>query len=161
MRSLWLVAFGGALGAVARAMLSTTIQSRWPSTLPWGTIAVNLSGCLILGLLSGVLESRPHLNPTWRAFGAVGVLGAFTTFSTFENETLALLQRGECRRRSPTSPSASSPDSPPCGSGTSADGSCESIGLGPARTSGPGSRSLRGPEARRHVTVTSPRLHMT
>ena len=96
MRSpLWLVAFGGALGAVARATLSMAIQSRWPSTLPWGTIVVNLAGCLILGLLSGALESRPHLNPTWRAFGAVGVLGAFTTFSTFENETLALLQRGE------------------------------------------------------------------
>jgi CrcB protein len=95
MRSLWLVACGGALGAVARAALSTAIQLRWPSTLPWGTIVVNLTGCLILGMLSGVLESRPHLNPTWRSFGAVGVLGAFTTFSTFENETLALLQRGE------------------------------------------------------------------
>ena len=55
---------------------------------------MNLTGCLILGLLSGALESRPHLNATWRAFGAVGVLGAFTTFSTFENETLALLERG-------------------------------------------------------------------
>lgn len=94
MRSLWLVALGGALGAVARATLSTAIHLRWPSTLPWGTIVVNLTGCLILGLLSGVLQSRPHLNETWRSFGAVGVLGAFTTFSTFENETLALLERG-------------------------------------------------------------------
>ena len=95
MRSLWLVAFGGALGAIARALLSTAIQSRWPSTLPWGTIIVNLSGCLVLGVLSGALETRAHLNPTLRAFGAVGVLGAFTTFSTFENETLALLQHGQ------------------------------------------------------------------
>ena len=95
MRSLWLVAIGGALGAVGRATLSTAIHARWPSTLPWGTIVVNLSGCLILGLLAGGLESRPHLNAVWRSFGAVGVLGAFTTFSTFENETLALLQRGE------------------------------------------------------------------
>ena len=95
MASLWLVALGGALGAVARALLSTAIQSRWPATLPWGTIVVNVSGCLVLGVLSGALEARPHLSPTVRAFGAVGVLGAFTTFSTFENETLALLQRGE------------------------------------------------------------------
>jgi CrcB protein len=95
MRSLWLVAIGGALGAVARATVSTTIQARWPSTLPWGTIVVNVAGCLALGLLAGALDSRPHLNPAWRTFGAVGVLGAFTTFSTFENETLALLQRGE------------------------------------------------------------------
>ena len=94
MHPLWLVALGGALGAVARATLSTAIALRWPSTLPWGTIIVNLTGCLILGLLAGVLESRPHLDATWRAFGAVGVLGAFTTFSTFENETLVLLQRG-------------------------------------------------------------------
>jgi fluoride exporter len=94
MRSLWLVALGGALGAVARAVLSTAIHVRWSSTLPWGTIVVNLAGCLVLGLLSGVLESRPSLNPIWRSFGAVGVLGAFTTFSTFENETLALLERG-------------------------------------------------------------------
>ena len=95
MRSLWLVAIGGALGAVARAMVSSAIQSRWPSTLPWGTIIVNLSGCVVLGLLSGALETRPHLNPTVRAFGAVGVLGAFTTFSTFENETLVLVQQGQ------------------------------------------------------------------
>ncbi|MGV3518691.1 fluoride efflux transporter CrcB [Luteitalea sp.] len=95
MRSLWLVALGGALGAVARATVSTTMQARWPSTLPWGTIVVNVVGCLALGLLAGALDSRPHLNPAWRTFGAVGVLGAFTTFSTFENETLALLQRGE------------------------------------------------------------------
>ena len=95
MGSLWLVAIGGALGAVARAMLSAAIHARWPSTLPWGTIVVNLAGCLILGLLAGVLQSRPHLNPSWRAFGAVGVLGAFTTFSTFEHETLVLLQRGD------------------------------------------------------------------
>jgi len=95
MRSLLLVAAGGAIGAVARATLSSAIQLRWPSTLPWGTIVVNLTGCLVLGLLSGLLESRPHLNATWRSFGAVGVLGAFTTFSTFENETLALLQRGD------------------------------------------------------------------
>lgn len=95
MHSLWLVAVGGALGAVARAGLSTAIRSRWPSSLPWGTIVVNLAGCLLLGVLTGLLDSRPHLSPTWRAFGAVGVLGAFTTFSTFEHETLVLLQQGE------------------------------------------------------------------
>jgi CrcB protein len=94
MSSLVLVALGGALGALARAALSVAIQARWPSRLPWGTITVNLTGCFVLGVLSGVLATRPHLSPTWRTFGAVGVLGAFTTFSTFENETLALLERG-------------------------------------------------------------------
>ena len=95
MRSLWLVAVGGALGAVARLLLGTAIQAAWPSRLPWGTIIVNLTGCLVLGLLIGTIEARPQLSPAWRTFGAVGVLGAFTTFSTFEAETLALLQRGD------------------------------------------------------------------
>jgi|688.fasta_scaffold315131_2 CrcB protein len=95
MTSLWLVALGGALGAVARAVLSTTIAARWPGPLPMGTIVVNVSGCLVLGLLTGYVASRPHLAPALRTFGAVGVLGAFTTFSTFENETLALLQAGQ------------------------------------------------------------------
>ncbi len=94
MRSLWFVAAGGAVGAVARASVATAIHNRWPSTLPLGTIIVNLSGCLILGLLAGVLESRPDVSPAWRAFGSVGVIGAYTTFSTFELETLSLLERG-------------------------------------------------------------------
>ncbi len=94
MPSLLLVAIGGALGAVARAVISTSIQARWPSTLPWGTLTVNVSGCLALGVLSGALASRPDVAPAWRALGAVGMLGAFTTFSTFEHETLALLERG-------------------------------------------------------------------
>ncbi len=73
--------------------MSAAVQARWPSLMPWGTIVVNISGCLALGLLLGSLESRPQLAPAWRSFAAVGVLGAFTTFSTFELETLALLQR--------------------------------------------------------------------
>jgi len=94
MHPLVLVAVGGALGAVARAVLSAAVQARWPAPLPWGTSVVNISGCLALGLLLGWLESRPQLALAWRSFAAVGVLGAFTTFSTFELETLALLQRG-------------------------------------------------------------------
>ncbi|HTV02949.1 MAG TPA: fluoride efflux transporter CrcB [Luteitalea sp.] len=95
MHSLWLVAIGGALGAVARMLLAAAIQAAWPSRLPWGTIIVNLTGCLVLGLLIGTMEARPQLPSAWRTFGAVGVLGAFTTFSTFEAETLGLLQRGD------------------------------------------------------------------
>lgn len=95
MRFLWLVALGGAMGAVARAVLSTAILSRWPSRWPAGTIVVNVTGCLLLGVLMGILATRPQLSPGWRAFAAVGVLGAFTTFSTFEHETLVLLQRGD------------------------------------------------------------------
>lgn len=94
MRSLLLVALGGAIGAVARAMLSAAVQARWPSRLPWGTVSVNLVGCLLLGVLSGALSSRPHVSPAWRTVAAVGVLGAFTTFSTFEHETFDLLRRG-------------------------------------------------------------------
>lgn len=95
MPSLLLVALGGAVGAVARALLSPAVQARWPSRLPWGTVVVNVSGCLLLGFLIGAIEARPQVPQGWRTFGAVGVLGAFTTFSTFEAETLALLQRGD------------------------------------------------------------------
>ena len=98
MRFLWLVALGGALGAVARAVVSAAILARWPSRWPAGTIVVNVTGCLLLGLLIGTLTTRPHLSPAWRAFTAVGVLGAFTTFSTFEHETLALLHQGDAAR---------------------------------------------------------------
>jgi len=95
MHSLWLVALGGAFGATARALLSTAISARWPGRWPIGTMAVNVIGCLLLGVVIGLLAARPQLSPGWRHFAGAGVLGAFTTFSTFEHETLALLERGE------------------------------------------------------------------
>lgn len=88
------VALGGALGAVARYQLSLWLHARWPSAFPTGTLVVNLIGCLLIGVLAGTLDSRMELSPAVRLFLGVGILGAFTTFSTFELETLLAIERG-------------------------------------------------------------------
>lgn len=88
------VAVGGALGAVARYQLSLWVHARWPSAFPTGTLVVNLVGCLLIGVLAGTLDSRMPVSPAARLFFGVGILGAFTTFSTFELETLLAIERG-------------------------------------------------------------------
>ena len=96
MGNLLLVGFGGAIGAMARYLvggwvLHHTIQER----LPWGTLAVNLLGCLAIGLLAGAAERFEILTPEARLFLITGVLGGFTTFSAFGYDTVFLLRRGE------------------------------------------------------------------
>jgi fluoride exporter len=62
---------------------------------PWGTLVVNVSGCLLLGALMGTLQTRGALAPEWRTFGGIGVLGGYTTFSTLSYETVELMRRGQ------------------------------------------------------------------
>lgn len=95
MLSIAAVAAGGAVGAVARYHVTLWAQARWPSAFPTGTLIVNLAGCLLLGVLAGAVGARPSLSPAIRLFVGVGVLGAFTTFSTFGLETLVALERGQ------------------------------------------------------------------
>lgn len=96
MRTLILVGLGGFLGAILRYLLSGAVQF-WTknSPFPYGTLAVNLIGCLFIGLLSQLGESRHLFSPEIRSFVFVGTLGAFTTFSTFGNETMTLFRNGE------------------------------------------------------------------
>lgn len=94
MLKLALIALGGAFGAVARFALSSAVQARTPSAFPAGTLAVNVVGCLALGLLLAWIEGRNELSAELRALLAVGVLGSFTTFSTFGAETLDLARDG-------------------------------------------------------------------
>jgi fluoride exporter len=86
------VAIGGALGSVARHGVNHLVHVRWLTTrFPLATMAVNLIGCLVIGLLAGLLASeRIGLRPHWREFVFVGVLGGFTTFSTFGLDTFLL-----------------------------------------------------------------------
>ena len=89
----WLaVAIGGALGSVARHGMNHLIHGRWPlMTFPLATLIVNLVGCAIIGLLAGlVMSERIHLRFYWREFVFVGILGGFTTFSTFGLDTVTL-----------------------------------------------------------------------
>lgn len=89
-----LVALGGALGAASRYLLGGWIQSRLGPDFPWGTFIVNVSGCLLIGAVLGLVE-RGALPGEARLFLAVGILGGYTTFSTFGYETLKLLEGGE------------------------------------------------------------------
>ena len=98
--SLW-VGAGGFLGAVLRYGLQSLVQRQVPEAIfPYGTLAVNVLGCLAIGLLVGLLESRQLLGPELRGFVLIGVLGGFTTFSTFGYETFALANAGDLLRAS-------------------------------------------------------------
>lgn len=90
------VALGGALGSVSRYLLGTWTQSISKSIdFPYGTLTVNLIGCFIIGFLSQLAEARGIFTPEARAFVFIGILGGFTTFSSFGNDTLNLLRDGE------------------------------------------------------------------
>ena len=90
------VALGGALGSVARYLLGTWIQSASRSIdFPFGTLTVNLIGCFVIGLLSQLAETRGAFTPETRGLVFIGVLGGFTTFSSFGNDTLNLFRDGE------------------------------------------------------------------
>lgn len=89
------IAAGGALGAVLRYWVSTAIYAWAGRSFPWGTLAVNVLGSLIMGLLTVWLLERLTQSTEWRAFLLIGLLGAFTTFSAFSIETLALVEQGQ------------------------------------------------------------------
>ncbi|HBI16041.1 MAG TPA: fluoride efflux transporter CrcB [Desulfobulbaceae bacterium] len=90
---LCMVGAGGCIGSVLRYLVSGWVQDRSGSiAFPFGTVSVNLSGCFAIGLLSWLVETRSLFSPETRAFLLIGLLGGFTTFSTFGNETLSLLR---------------------------------------------------------------------
>jgi CrcB protein len=92
-RLVALVGIGGFLGSASRYALSGYVQRLTQSTsFSYGTIAVNVLGCLLVGFLSQLAESRGFLGPQARAILIVGFLGGFTTFSTFSNETVNLVR---------------------------------------------------------------------
>jgi CrcB protein len=86
------VALGGALGALGRYGLDRLIERRSVSVFPWSTFTINVTGCLLIGAVVAALVDR-HQSPAWLRVGlTVGVLGGYTTFSTFGQETLGLLE---------------------------------------------------------------------
>jgi CrcB protein len=97
MRILY-VALGGALGSTARYLLDGAVYRILPATFPYGTFVVNLTGCFVFGVLIGIAEDRLVVGSAARAFLLIGVLGGFTTFSSFAFETVQLLRGGEAMR---------------------------------------------------------------
>ncbi|HVG55102.1 MAG TPA: CrcB family protein [Vicinamibacterales bacterium] len=90
---VWLaIAAGGALGSVARHGVNVLVHGRWPLLrFPLATLIVNVLGCLVIGVLAGlVMSDRITLRFYWREFLFVGILGGFTTFSTFGLDTITL-----------------------------------------------------------------------
>jgi len=91
---IWLyIAVGGAAGAMARYGLTGVVQDRAGFQFPWGTFLVNIVGSALIGTALRYLEATPT-TPEVRALVTIGLLGAFTTFSTFSYETVGLLERG-------------------------------------------------------------------
>lgn len=94
-KEIIVVAIGGAFGSVCRFLLSRFVQIIIPfQQLPWGIIFVNILGCFCIGILFALFSHQLLLNPLWRAGLVIGILGGFTTFSSFSLDTIHLLMRG-------------------------------------------------------------------
>lgn len=93
-----LIFLGGGLGAALRYWMQGVVYSRTGTDFPYGTLVVNVLGCLVIGFLMIALEERFLAIPWLRVFLTIGILGGFTTFSSFSYETLALVRDGETVR---------------------------------------------------------------
>ena len=90
-----MVGVGGFAGAIARFWLGSYIGGKMGIRFPYGTFVINISGSFLIGLIMTVLSERMPLSPNWRYLVPIGFIGAYTTFSTFEYETLRSLQDGQ------------------------------------------------------------------
>jgi CrcB protein len=88
------VAFGGSIGAVMRFLFYEIIENRFHSDFPWATLTVNLLGSLVIGFLWGYF-ARTYVSPGMRLLIFVGILGSFTTFSTFAFDNFSLIKSGD------------------------------------------------------------------
>jgi CrcB protein len=93
--NLLLIAIGGALGSVTRYLFSSFVLRASGSLLGVGTFAVNVVGCVVFGVIAGMAERRFVFGPDARAFLLIGLLGGFTTFSSFAFESVQLLRDGQ------------------------------------------------------------------
>lgn len=93
--ALLLVALGGGIGSVARYLVGGWFADRFGPAFPYGTFVINVTGSFIIGFFLAFAQERISLSPYWRLFFAVGFVGGYTTFSTFEYESVRLLQDGE------------------------------------------------------------------
>ena len=96
MLLIFLIGTGGFLGTIARHLIQVRVhdmlQDPW---LPYGTLIVNVTGCLLIGLIAGLAETRQIFGPEFRGFLLIGLLGGFTTFSAFSYDTMWLARNGE------------------------------------------------------------------
>ncbi len=95
MLNIVLVALGGALGSVTRYLVGVATLRNFGPAFPWGTLAVNLIGGLLIGACAGFFALRSDVPQEWRLFLITGCLGGFTTFSAFSLDAVTLYERGE------------------------------------------------------------------
>ena len=95
MTNYILVFVGGGLGATARYWLQGFVYAKSGTSFPFGTLAVNVLGCFVIGLIMSSMEERFLVQPSIRVFITIGILGGFTTFSAFSFETISLFRDGE------------------------------------------------------------------
>ncbi len=88
------IALGGSLGSIARYWVGSTIASRLGTKFPYGTFVINITACVIIGFSLTYLNRRIVLNPAWRFLVPIGFVGAYSTFSTYEWETLSTVRSG-------------------------------------------------------------------
>jgi CrcB protein len=94
MKLILFIGLGSFIGGVLRYLLSQFIQAKFLSTFPFGTLSINILGCLVIGVVVA-LSDRTSLAPEWRLFLATGFCGGFTTMSAFSNETFSMLREGQ------------------------------------------------------------------
>ena len=93
MKLILLVGAGSFIGGVSRYLLSLLIQAKTTSLFPFHTLIINIVGCFFIGIVFGFFD-KGHISTEWKLFFATGILGGFTTFSAFSNETLILFRDG-------------------------------------------------------------------
>jgi fluoride exporter len=94
MKIILAIGVGSFIGGILRYLVSQFIQMKLYTSFPYGTLTVNIIGCFFIGLVFG-LSDKAILSHEWRLFLATGVLGGFTTFSAFSNETVSMLRDGQ------------------------------------------------------------------
>ena len=98
MRTFWAIAIGAAIGGLARYYVASSVQQRFGAGFPWGTLAVNVSGSLLLGFIVAYALATQAMSVEMRALLTTGFCGGYTTFSTFSYEAAALLEDGRYER---------------------------------------------------------------
>ena len=94
MKLIFLIGTGSFIGGVFRYLLSLLIQAKTTSPFPLSTLTVNIIGCFCIGIVFGFFD-KGQISHEWKLFFATGVLGGFTTFSAFSNETIVLFREGD------------------------------------------------------------------
>lgn len=91
MKILLIIGIGGFIGSISRYLVTLFVQNKFLATFPFGTLSVNIMGCFLIGLVYALSE-KGNITAEWRLFLITGMLGGFTTFSSFSNETVSMLR---------------------------------------------------------------------